>query len=119
MASTANKITGNWGEEIAAVWLQNEKKYTLVARNLRLGRSEVDILAMDGDVLVFLEVKVRKNNLFGHPEQAAGKHKAASLRKAAARYLEESGFQGLIRFDVVAITGTPVFYELMHLEDFI
>jgi len=119
MAVVGNKITGKWGEETAASWLQNEKQFRILGCNLQLGRSEVDILAMDGEVLVFVEVKVRKNSNFGHPEEGAGKQKAASLRRAADLYLEQSGFNGIIRFDVVAITGTPVFYDLLHLEDFI
>jgi putative endonuclease len=119
MAAAGNKITGNWGEETAAAWLQKEKKFRILGRNLQLGRSEVDILAMDGDVLVFVEVKVRKDSRFGHPEESAGKQKAASLRRAADRYIEQTAFNGLIRFDVVAITGTPVFFDLLHLEDFI
>ena len=119
MAAGGNKITGKWGEETAASWLQNEKQYQILGRNLQLGRSEVDILAMDGEVLVFVEVKVRKDNRFGHPEEGAGKQKATSLRRAADIYLEQSGFTGIIRFDVVAITGTPAFYDLLHLEDFI
>ena len=119
MTRNGNKITGNWGEETAAGYLQLEKQFRILKRNLRLGKSEVDILAMDADVLVFVEVKVRKNNLFGHPEASAGKQKARSMHRAAGLYLEQSGFNGPIRFDVVAITGTPVFYELLHLEDFI
>lgn len=119
MAAAGNKITGKWGEETAADWLQTEKQFRILGRNLQLGRSEVDVLAMDGDVLVFVEVKVRKDNRFGHPEESAGKQKAASLRRAADLYLEQSGFSGMIRFDVVAITGTPAFYDLLHLEDFI
>jgi putative endonuclease len=119
MAAVGNKITGNWGEEIASVWLQENKGFRILHRNLQLGKSEVDILAMDGEVLVFVEVKVRKNNNFGHPEEFAGKQKATSLRRAADLYLEKSGFAGIIRFDVVAITGTPAFYDLLHLEDFI
>jgi putative endonuclease len=119
MAAVGNKITGNWGEETACAWLQEQKSFRILHRNLQLGKSEVDILAMDGEVLVFVEVKVRKNNRFGHPEEFAGKQKATSLRRAADFYLEQSGFSGIIRFDVVAITGTPVFYELLHFEDFL
>lgn len=119
MTASGKKITGNWGEELAASWLTENKGFVLLHRNLQLGRSEVDILAMDEDVLVFVEVKVRKDNRFGHPEEFADEKKSAHLRRAADLYLEKSGFSGMIRFDVVAITGTPVFYELLHLEDFL
>ena len=119
MAAGGNKVTGKWGEETAAAWLQHEKQYRILGRNLQLGKSEVDILAMDGEVLVFVEVKVRKDNRYGNPEEGARKQKAASLHRAASRYQEQTGFQGMIRFDVVAITGTPAFFELLHLEDFL
>lgn len=119
MAEVANKITGNWGEETASLWLQANKGFRILHRNLQLGKSEVDILAKDGQVLVFVEVKVRKNSRFGYPEEFAGKQKVKSLQRAADLYLEQSGFDGLIRFDVVAITGSPEFYDLLHLEDFI
>jgi putative endonuclease len=119
MSATGKKITGNWGEELASTWLQEKKGFRILHRNLQLGRSEVDILAMDGETLVFVEVKVRKNNQFGHPEEFADKRKAVHLRRASNLYLDQSGFSGLIRFDVVAITGTPDFFDLLHLEDFL
>ena len=119
MAADGKKNTGKWGEEMAAAWLVQEKNFLILGKNLQLSHSEVDILAKDGEILVFVEVKVRKDSQFGYPEEAVGKKKAASLRRAADIYLEKSGFQGMIRFDVVAITGTPVFYELQHFEDYL
>ena len=119
MAKTRNSETGAWGEEIAGKYLEEKKGFAILHRNLRLGKSEIDILAMDGPVLVFVEVKVRKNNHFGNPEEFAGKQKASNLRRAADLYLEQNNFSGLIRFDVVAITGSPAFFDVLHLEDFI
>ena len=118
MGKTHNSEIGNWGEEIAAQFLQAQKAYTIVHRNLRLGRSEVDILCMDNKTLVFVEVKVRKNSQFGHPESFVDAKKAGYLHRAADLYLEQTGFSGFIRFDVVAITGSPKSYEILHLVDF-
>ena len=118
MGKTLNSETGNWGEEIAAQFLQAQKAFTIVHRNLRLGRSEVDILCMDDLTLVFVEVKVRKNSQFGHPESFVDAKKASHLHRAADLYLEQTGFAGFIRFDVVAITGSPKSFEILHLPDF-
>jgi putative endonuclease len=70
----------------------------------RYGRGEIDIIARDGDVLVFCEVKARTSDLFGPPECAITPRKQAQVRKIATAYLYEHALhEQECRFDVVAI----------------
>jgi putative endonuclease len=59
--------TGSSGEYLAQEYLKN-KNYTILFINWRHKRSEIDIIAQDGKVIVFVEVKTRTNLSFGHPE---------------------------------------------------
>jgi putative endonuclease len=78
------------GESIAAGYL-NLIGYGIIERNLRIGRNEIDIVAADGECLVFVEVKARRSRRFGSPAEAVGKGKLLGIRRAAGRYLNGSG----------------------------
>ena len=60
----AHNDTGKWGEDLAAKYLE-EKGYTIVERDWKSGRRDIDIIALDDDVVVFVEVKTRRNRLYG------------------------------------------------------
>ncbi|KIX15138.1 YraN family protein [Dethiosulfatarculus sandiegensis] len=78
--------------------------YTIEATNRRLGGGEIDIICLDGPVLVFLEVKSRSRNQYGLPEEAVDQHKRARLINAATAYLaQREGPVPLCRFDVAAV----------------
>lgn len=94
--------TGRKGEEVAGLLLK-EKGYRLICRNWRYKHLEVDFIAMDLDVLVFVEVKTRSNLDYGMPYEAVGEVKQAKLVRAADIYLRQSGYVGEIRFDIVSI----------------
>lgn len=84
--------------------------WTVVARRVKSRFGEVDVVALDGDELVFLEVKFR-SDANASPEQAVSADKLRRIRIAAQDYLQRSGLSGKPwRFDVVAITPT----ELRH-----
>ncbi len=81
---------------------------TVVTRRYTVRGGEVDLVALDGDVVVFVEVKFRSSP-FQPPELAVSAVKAARLRKAAARYVHEMGLQDReVRFDAVAVTPNEV-----------
>lgn len=109
---------GKKGEEIAADFLRG-KQYSILHTNWRSGRKEIDIIAMQGQTLVFVEVKTRSGQLFGMPEEAVNRPKEEHLRKVAEHYLEHfMPHAEEVRFDIVAITLTgnnPM--EIIHLED--
>jgi len=97
------KETGNRGEEIA-VELLTKKGYEIIERNYHFGHGEIDIIAKEKDVLVFVEVKTRKNLEFGEPELAVTKNKQRQIRKIAESYLYEKEISDQdCRIDVIAI----------------
>ncbi|MEJ8803740.1 YraN family protein [Pontibacter sp. H249] len=117
MASQTNNHirTGQNGEHAAAAHLL-ELGYTILHRNYRYKRAEVDIIATRDDVLVFVEVKTRTTDVFGFPEEAVGPKKEAQLLAAAEEYIYQTGWNKEIRFDIIAITLTPK-QEIHHIED--
>ncbi len=100
---TGNIPTGRIGERIAAEYLQ-KKGYTILSLNYRYRRGELDIIALSGDILVFAEVKTRRSDVFGLPEEAVGYKKQNMIRETAKGYLNEcESLYSEIRFDVVAV----------------
>lgn len=93
---------GKLGEEIAAAYLV-EKGYQLIAKNYRSGKAEVDIVALFGNILVFIEVKTRRTSAFGFPEEAVTAKKKQLLFDAAANYTHENNWQGELRFDIISL----------------
>ena len=95
---------GARGEEIAARFLV-EQGYRIVERNFRFRRKgEIDIVAREGEYLVFCEVKMRTNDEYGLPEYAVTPLKQETIRRVAAAYLAMRGISGQsCRFDVVTI----------------
>jgi len=102
-APTPLKRLGDEGERRAALALESEG-YTIVERNARAGRGELDIVARDGDSWVFVEVKTRRGDAQGAPEESVTPTKQARLMRAALAWLEDHGVGDVSwRFDVVAI----------------
>lgn len=93
---------GKWGESVAAVHLE-AKGFRLVERNWRSIYGEIDIIAQDSAELVFVEVKTRRGNQMGTPEEALTRQKAEKLRQLAQLYLAENGSEQGWRIDLVAI----------------
>lgn len=99
-----NKAKGNFGENIAADYLEG-KGYTIVKRNFVFGRfGEIDLVAKDGDILVFVEVKLRTNQTYGDPLESIDYRKQQNLRKAAEGYYYVNKINDMeCRFDVITI----------------
>lgn len=97
------QILGIEGEASAAAYLK-EKGYTVVAQNYRCTYGEVDIIAKDGNTLVFVEVKTRSSKTFGSPLAAVGYRKQQQISKTAFAYLSENQLGDVdARFDVISI----------------
>jgi putative endonuclease len=97
------RALGRAGEDIACEYLER-KKYTIVARGFRLFRGEIDIIARDRDVLVFVEVKARADESHGRPEESVTPGKQKQIRRIAQGYLLANPCPGVdCRFDVIAI----------------
>lgn len=94
---------GRWGEQIAARKLL-AAGYEIVAQNYRCPEGEMDIVARDGDGWVFAEVKTRRGDRFGRPEEAVTGEKARRLIKIAEHFIQERGLEGVDwRVDVIAV----------------
>jgi putative endonuclease len=95
--------TGKRGEEIAVSYLKKEG-YRIRERNYRCPLGEIDIIALDGNEVVFVEVKSRKSDDFGEPEAAVDARKQAKLSRIALNYINEHNLNDRsARFDVVAV----------------
>jgi putative endonuclease len=103
---------GRIGER-AAVALLCRSGYRIVGQNVRVGRVELDIVALDGTVLVFVEVKARWSDRFGAPEDAITPAKRRNLLRAALGYLQDRDLEGQQwRVDVLALRlrGTTILH---------
>jgi putative endonuclease len=100
--------TGKQGEDIAVTYLK-KRGYHIIERNYTCLFGEIDIVAKDGDTLVFVEVKSRKSENFGDPQVAVGLEKQKKMSRISLKYLEEKTLYPCnARFDVVAIKMLPV-----------
>jgi putative endonuclease len=103
--SLLRKLLGRSGEDRAARLLAG-RGYRIVERNYRTKQGEIDLIALDGDTIVFAEVKTRTSDAYGAPELAVDPRKQARMVKAALSYLKRKKLhQTACRFDVVAISG--------------
>jgi putative endonuclease len=107
---------GQFGEQKAADFLE-QKGYTILDRNWRHGRAEIDIVAMDGATLVFGEVKTRSNDLFERPESAVDEKKRRLLTRAAVAYMRKIGHEWAIRFDILSVILRDNTFYINHFED--
>lgn len=104
-----NKELGTKFEQRAAAYLNNQGLH-IVEMNYRNRTGEIDIIARDGNCLVFVEVKYRKTASKGHPEEAVNLYKVKKICKVANHYLLYKKFDSntQIRFDVVAIEDDTI-----------
>lgn len=107
---------GKLGEEIACNHLE-KKGYTIITRNWRFDKAEIDIIAKIDNILIFVEVKARATNVFGLPQEFITKGKILQVTKAANAYIEQENIEQKVRFDIVAITKNDKQFDVMHIED--
>lgn len=111
-----NKDIGKKGEEKAEEFLK-EKGFQILERNYRYKRSEIDLIGQKGNLLVFVEVKVRSNNDFGFPESFLSSQQAERIIEAAEEYQHQSKWSANIRFDIISIEGKGPGLKITHFED--
>ncbi len=109
---------GQEGESAAEEYLRH-KGYRIVARNLRSPVGELDLVAEDGQVLVFVEVKARRTDAFGGAIHAVHRRKQEKLIRLAVQYLARHHIKDrLCRFDVVLLQGTDtVGSQIEHIQN--
>lgn len=114
------KLTGRWGEQIAAEYLK-KKKYKIIGMNYSCRMGEIDIIASDGRYMVFTEVKLRKSSDFAMAREFVTRAKQEKLIKTAAIWLAENPTGLQPRFDVIEIYASEGIrskdIKINHLED--
>lgn len=97
---------GRKGEDWAARWLTG-KGFKILHRNWRYGRYEVDIIAGRGNELHFIEIKSRRSDLYGHPEESVTPKKIRNMMQAALAWRIQFPGHTRVQYDVLAITVRP------------
>jgi len=100
-----NQRIGKWGEQIAADYLA-QRGYEIIARNIRTPYGEIDIIAKQSDITIFVEVKTRTSNTMGLPEESINARKREHMLAAADHYAAENEIDHW-QIDVIAIEGKP------------
>lgn len=104
--TTPRQQLGAFGEDLAARRLQ-ELGYRILRRNYRCPVGEIDIVAMAGDTLALVEVRTRRGERMGTPEESIGPRKRAKMVEVAQTYVAETGYAGQWRLDVVVVALGP------------
>jgi putative endonuclease len=111
-----NKSLGSRGEEAAALYLVRHG-YKILARNFRVPAGEIDIVAEQGDTLVFAEVKTRRSGACGNPAQAVNYHKQQKIILTAKWFLRQRHLEGCpCRFDVLEVYAREETCQIRHIE---
>ncbi len=112
------KLFGQAGESAAEEFLRR-KGYRILERNVRSTLGELDVVAEDGQVLVFVEVKARRTDVFGGAIHAVHHRKQKKLIQLAAQYLARHHIKDrLCRFDVVLLQGSnAVASQIEHIQN--
>lgn len=98
-----NRELGKFGEDIADSYISSNG-YTILQRNFRTKLGEIDIIAHDGNYIVFIEVKTRKSINYGYPREAVDYNKQIKIRDIASLYLvKNKKYNSHVRFDVVEV----------------
>ncbi len=108
------QLHGQWGEALAIEALRKAGMQILTS-NWQHHHAEIDIIAKDGDILVFIEVKMRSYSDYGHPSQMVRRRKQKLIVDAAMAYMRSIQYEWEIRFDIISILGEPGSrYQLQH-----
>jgi len=112
------RALGRSGEEAALAYLL-KRKYKIVCRGFRFHRGEIDIIAYDKDILVFVEVKTRRSPDFGRPEESVTPLKQRQIRKLAEAYLMLNDLGDIpCRFDILSLfSDDQKGYGIRHIPD--
>ncbi|MBS5519506.1 MAG: YraN family protein [Acidaminococcus intestini] len=110
---------GRWGERAAAAYLRHQG-YIIEAQNYSSSHGKLDLVARKGHLLVFVEVKSRRTDVYGRPRDAVTEGKASHIRETAYDYLQDHKRPGdRIRYDVIEIMMLFGHFQLNHLENYL
>jgi len=107
--------TGKQGEQMATEYLV-AKGFEILERNWRFKKNEVDIIARDGDEIVFVEVKTRHENYIVEPELTVSKKQQRSIINTANHYIITRDIDMEARFDIVSIVLSSQGENILHID---
>ena len=107
---------GKKGEQLAVDFLL-KGSYTIVERNYRFEKAEVDIIAQKEDTLAIIEVKTRSTIDFGNPQDFVKPKQIKNLVKAVDEYVTVNDLDVEVRFDIIAIVKEEKVFKIEHLEN--
>lgn len=122
MAKTGAASIGSLAEELAAAYLI-KRRYDILERNYKTRWGEIDIIAKDGSTLVFIEVKARRGEGCGLPQEAVSRQKQYKIIRMAQQYMHQCDRKTLeqpVRFDVLSIRwqgDVPMIEHIPHAFD--
>jgi putative endonuclease len=108
---------GKDGEQIAVKYLKSNG-FKILDTNFRCAIGEIDIVAKEKDIIVFIEVKTRQSDTFTEPFESVGKRKQAKIKDLAEHYMQDKDYLDCdIRFDVLSITAKDKDTKIEHIKD--
>ena len=107
---------GKLGEEEATLYLKNNG-YIIHHRNWHSGKKELDIVAQKDNELIVVEVKTRRNDEFGLPEEAVTGRKIRNIIASTEAYLKKFCIDLPVRFDVITVIGTEPPFQIEHIKE--
>src|ERR1051326_5574710 len=113
MAEHNNK--GKEGERLGSLYPER-KGYTVLEKNWRFGKEEIDIIAPHKGMLVVAEVKTRSGSFFGEPEEFVDRKKQRHLIRAINTYIENNNLDLEVRFDIIGVILTGMNHHINHIE---
>jgi putative endonuclease len=113
---TQKQETGDEGEELAVKFLKKRKKYKILEKNWRHKNGEIDIIARDGEVTVFVEVRTRQKDALVSGYFSVTKKKKNALKPVLQAYISQNYLQ-YFRFDIIEIAYSGRSFEIFHYEN--
>ena len=107
---------GQKGEHIAADFLA-KKNHTILEKNWRWKKAEIDLITQDQNELVFVEVKTRSSQIFGQPKEFISPRKEELMKDAAETYINLKKIELEIRFDVISIIHRNCSTKIEHIQN--
>ena len=107
---------GKEGENAAAEYLMS-KGYSIRHRNWHSGKRELDIVAQKDGELIVVEVKTRRNEEFGKPEEAITDRKIRNIIISTDTYIKRFEIDLPVRFDIITVTGTEPPFHIEHIQE--
>ena len=107
---------GTIGERWAQLYLR-QAGIIPIHQNVRYRGSEIDLIGLEGDCLVFIEVKTRRSHRYGWPEDAVNHRKQVHIAHVARHYCDEIQWKASTRFDVIALSISDRILSIYHIRD--